>query len=35
MNDFERCITDRRLIKIKSSKDMIQKEIDNAEYDLN
>jgi len=34
MNEFERCITDRRLIKIKASKEMIQKEISSAEYDL-
>ena len=34
MNDFERCIKERRLIKIKPSKEMIQKEIENAEYDL-
>ena len=34
MNDFERCIKERRLIKIKTSKQMIQKEIESAEYDL-
>ena len=34
MNDFERCIKERRLTKIKSSKEMIQKEVESAEYDL-
>ena len=34
MNEFERCINERRLIKIKSSKEMIQKELSSAEYDL-
>lgn len=34
MNDFERCVKERRLIKIKPSKEMIQKELDSAEYDL-
>jgi len=34
MNDFERCIKERRLIKIKPSKEMTQKELDSAEYDL-
>jgi len=34
MNDFERCVKERRLIKIKPSNEMIQKEIDSAEYDL-
>lgn len=34
MNDFERCIKERRLIKIKPSNEMIQKEIESAEYDL-
>jgi uncharacterized protein (UPF0332 family) len=31
MNDFERCVKERRLIKIKPSKEMIQKELDSAE----
>jgi len=35
MDDFERCIKERRLIKIKPSEEMIQKELDSAEYDLN
>ena len=34
MNDFQRCIKERRLVKIKPSKEMIQKEIESAEYDL-
>lgn len=34
MNDFERCIKERRLVKIKPSKEMIQKELESAEYDL-
>ncbi|MEF8848830.1 MAG: HEPN domain-containing protein [Candidatus Thermoplasmatota archaeon] len=34
MNDFERCLNQRRLTKIKPSKEMIQKEIKNSEYDL-
>ena len=34
MNDFERCIKERRLTKIKPSKEMIQKEVESAEYDL-
>jgi len=34
MNEFKRCIKERRLVKINASKDMIQKEISSAEYDL-
>jgi uncharacterized protein (UPF0332 family) len=34
MNDFERCVKERRLVKIKPSKEMIQKELESAEYDL-
>ena len=34
MNDFERCIKERRLTKIKPSKEMIQKEVESAKYDL-
>ena len=34
MNNFERCIRERRLIKIKPSKELIQKELESAEYDL-
>jgi len=34
MNDFVRCIKERRLTKIKPSKEMIQKEVESAEYDL-
>lgn len=35
MNDFERCIEEKHLVRIKTSKEMIQKEIANSEYDLN
>jgi hypothetical protein len=35
MNDFERCSKERRLIKIKPSKEIIQKELESARYDLN
>ena len=34
MNDFERCIKERRLVKIKPSNEMIHRELDSAEYDL-
>lgn len=34
MNDFERCLKERRLIKIKPLKEMIQKELDSAKYDF-
>ena len=34
MNDFERCLKERRLIKIKPSNEIVQKELDSAEYDL-
>ncbi len=34
MNEFERCIKERRLIKIKPSNEIIRKELESAEYDL-
>lgn len=34
MNEFERCIKERRLMKIKASKEMIEKELSSAGYDL-
>lgn len=34
MNEFERCIKERRIMKIKASKEMIEKEISSANYDL-
>lgn len=34
MNDFEQCIKERHLIKMRASNEMIQKEITSAEYDL-
>ena len=35
MNDFERCLNNRKIIRIKSNKEIIDKEIQDAEYDLN
>lgn len=34
MNDFERCIKERHLLRIKTTNEMIKKEIASAEYDL-
>jgi uncharacterized protein (UPF0332 family) len=34
MNEFERCVKERRLIKIKPSNEMIKKEVESSEYDL-
>jgi uncharacterized protein (UPF0332 family) len=34
MNDFERCIKEHHLLVIKATKEMIDKEITSAEYDL-
>jgi uncharacterized protein (UPF0332 family) len=34
MNEFERCIQERHLLKINKSKKMIEKELFSAEYDL-
>jgi uncharacterized protein (UPF0332 family) len=34
MNDFEQCIKERHLIKIKATSEMIEKEITSAKYDL-
>lgn len=34
MNDFEKCLKNRRIIKTEPNSDMIGKEITNAEYDL-
>ena len=34
MSDFERCMKERHLIKMRASHEMIQKEITSAEYDL-
>ncbi|MCJ7697874.1 MAG: HEPN domain-containing protein [Thermoplasmata archaeon] len=34
MNDFERCIKERNLLTIKATKEMIDKEITSADYDL-
>ncbi|MBU7047818.1 MAG: HEPN domain-containing protein [Theionarchaea archaeon] len=34
MKEFERCLKERRLIKIQISDEMITKEIGSAEYDL-
>jgi len=34
MNDFERCVKEHHLLTTKASKEMIDKEITSAEYDL-
>ncbi|MCK4718105.1 MAG: HEPN domain-containing protein [Thermoplasmata archaeon] len=34
MNEFERCLKDRRILKFFASPEMVQKEMDSAEYDL-
>ena len=34
MNEFERCLSERRLVRMKASKEIIQKERESAEYDL-
>lgn len=34
MSEFEECIKKRRLIKIKATSEMIQRELDDAAYDL-
>lgn len=34
MNEFERCIQQRRLVKIKATSEMKQRELDDAAYDL-
>lgn len=34
MYDFNRCVQERRLVKITPSDEMIQKELESAEYDL-
>ncbi len=34
MNEFQKCLEQRRIVKIIPTKEMIDKEITNAEYDL-
>jgi len=34
MSEFETCLNERKIVKIKASTKMIEKEIDSAEYDL-
>ena len=34
MNEFERCLKDRRVLAIKPSGEMIEKELEGAKYDL-
>lgn len=34
MNDFEKCLKERRILKITASKEMIKKEIKGAKHDL-
>ena len=35
MNKFEKCLNDRKIIRIKTNKEMIDREIQDAKYDLN
>ena len=34
MNEFDKCLKDRRLVRFEASPEMIEKEMDSAEYDL-
>ena len=34
MNEFQKCLEQRRIVKINPTKEMIEKEISSAEYDL-
>ena len=34
MNEFDKCLKDRRLVRFEASPEMIKKEMDSAEYDL-
>lgn len=34
MNEFERCLKERRIVTMKASREMIEKELKGAEYDL-
>ena len=34
MNEFERCLKNRRIVAIEPSREMLQKEMENAKYDL-
>jgi len=34
MNEFERCLKERRIVAIKATREMIEKELKGAEYDL-
>ena len=34
MNEFETCLNERKIVKIKPSTKMIEKEVNSAEYDL-
>ncbi len=34
MNEFEKCLEDRRVIRVKPTREMLDKEMTNAEYDL-
>ena len=34
MNEFERCLKERRIVTIEASREMIEKELEGAKYDL-
>jgi uncharacterized protein (UPF0332 family) len=34
MNEFERCLKERRILAIEASREMIEKELEGAKYDL-
>ena len=34
MNEFERCLKNRRIVAIEPNREMLQKEMENAKYDL-
>lgn len=34
MNEFEKCVKEKKLVEIEASKEMIEKEIKDAEFDL-
>ena len=34
MNEFEKCLKNRRIVAIEPTPEMLQKEMENAKYDL-
>jgi len=34
MNEFEKCLNERKIVKMNASKEVIYKEFENAMYDL-